>query len=146
MARPTKLTPQRSERILRAMRAGNYLEAAARSAGVHPSTVYRWLERGERDPEGPLPRVLRGAPQRRGGGEVHAVAVLRRAVADGDWKAALAYLERRHPAGWRRRETRELTGPGGGAIRTEHSLDMSKLSDEELDLLEELRERASAEN
>jgi len=53
MAGPTKLTPERSERILRAMRAGNYLEAAARSAGVHPSTVYRWLERGERDADGP---------------------------------------------------------------------------------------------
>jgi hypothetical protein len=38
MARPSKLTPEVEERILKALRAGNYATAAARYAGIHPST------------------------------------------------------------------------------------------------------------
>ena len=145
MARPTKATPQRRERIVKAVAAGNYIEASARSAGVHPSTVYRWIERGEREAEGIYHDFAEEVRRAEAEAEVHAVAIIRRAMA-GDWRAALSYLERRHPAGWRRRETRELTGPGGGAIRTEHSLDLSKLTEAELDLLEELNERASRED
>jgi hypothetical protein len=53
----------RGDRIVQAMRAGNYLEAAAAMAGVHKTTAYDWLsvgaaanallvkaERGESDP------------------------------------------------------------------------------------------------
>ena len=50
VARPTKLTPAVAERILSAIRAGNFMEVAARYAGISPSTLYRWLERG--DPDG----------------------------------------------------------------------------------------------
>ncbi len=143
MARATKLTPERGERIEKAVRAGNYLDSAARSAGVHPSTLYRWLQRGDEETEGIYYDFAQEVRRAEAEAEVHAVAVLRKAMAD-DWRASLAYLERRHP-GWRRGETRELTGPGGGAIRAEHALDLGKLSNEELELLEALRERASGE-
>ena len=96
MARPTKLTPERRDRIVKAMGAGNYLEAAARSAGVHPSTVYRWLERAEREPDGLYRDFAEEVRRAEADAEVHAVAIVRRAMAE-DWKAALAYLERRHP-------------------------------------------------
>ena len=46
MARPSKLTAATQERIVRAIRAGNYPEVAARHAGLHPATYYRWMERG----------------------------------------------------------------------------------------------------
>jgi transposase len=42
----TKLNRARTEALLDALDAGATLEAAARAAGVHRSTVYRWLERG----------------------------------------------------------------------------------------------------
>ena len=114
MARPTKLTAECGERIEKAVRAGNYLDSAARSAGVHPSTLYRWLERGEREEGGIYHDFAAAVRRAEAEAEVHAVAVLRKAMAD-DWRASLVYLERRHPEGWRRRETRELTG--GGPIR-----------------------------
>lgn len=60
MARPTKLTPETQERILKAVRAGNYAEASARSAGVAASTYYRWLDRGAGKPDGPY-RAFRDA-------------------------------------------------------------------------------------
>ncbi len=40
--------------------------------------------------------------------ELYAVGVIRDAMAH-DWRAAVAYLERRHPEGWRRRERVEHT-------------------------------------
>ena len=46
VARPSKLTPETQNRIVQAARAGNYREAAARSAGIAPSTLYDWLSRG----------------------------------------------------------------------------------------------------
>lgn len=69
--------------------------------------------------------------------EVHAVAILRRAMGE-DWRAALAYLERRYPSRWRRHQTTEVV-----AKDQEEVLDLSRLSDEELKLLEELNARAS---
>lgn len=51
MARPTKLTRQRHDRIVNALRAGAYAEVAARAAGVHEATYYRWLARGRAEQE-----------------------------------------------------------------------------------------------
>lgn len=47
--RPTKCTPQITGKIIKAVRRGAHLEAAAYAAGVHPSTVYRWLAEGQQD-------------------------------------------------------------------------------------------------
>jgi hypothetical protein len=45
---------------------------------------------------------------------------------------------------WRRHTSTELTGPDGGPIRSEQQLDLSKLSDEDLKLIQQIQERASA--
>jgi transposase len=144
MARPTKLTEAVQDKIVQAIRAGNYAEAAGRVAGISPSTYYRWLERGEREEQGPYRDFHDAVRKAEAEAEVHAVAILRRAMPE-DWRAALAYLERRHPQRWRRHEARELTGKDGGPIRTEHAptLDLTTLSEEELQLLEEFHARAS---
>ena len=144
MGRPTKLSDEVRERIVQAIRAGNYADAAAQSAGISPSTYYRWMARGEQEASGAFHAFREAVVRAEAEAEVHAVAIVRRAMGD-DWRAAVAYLERRYPARWRRRQTTELTGPDGGPIRTHSSsgLDLSKLSDEELALLEELSARAA---
>ena len=43
--RPTKLTPKVVERIEKAVSLGNSYDEAARSAGIHPCTYYRWRAR-----------------------------------------------------------------------------------------------------
>jgi transposase len=143
MARPTKLTAEVQERIVQAIRAGNYAEAACQAAGISPSSLYRWLARGQQEP-GRYREFRQAVLRAEAEGEVHAVATVRRAMAE-DWRAALAYLERRHPARWQRQQRTELTGPDGGPIRTQRDagIDLSKLSDEELRLLEQLSERAA---
>jgi transposase len=143
MARPTKLSPEVRERVVNAVRAGNYFEAAARAAGISESTLYRWLERGAEEKRG-VYRDFREAVRRaEAESEVHAVAVIRRAMSD-DWRAALALIERRHPERWRRRETTEVIGDGDRAARGRRSaLDLSRLTDDEIRTLEELIGRAS---
>ncbi|HEY4897587.1 MAG TPA: transposase [Solirubrobacteraceae bacterium] len=144
MARPTKLTPELQERIIKAVRAGNYAEAAARASGIAPSTYYRWLQRGTVEEHGAYRDFSEAVRQAEAEAEVHAVAILRRAMGE-DWRAALAYLERRYPGRWRRHTSTELTGRDGGPIQTEvaTAIDLRNLTDEELRLLEEMSERAA---
>jgi hypothetical protein len=143
MGRATKLTPEVGERIAKAIRAGNYFEAAARASGISPSTFYRWLELGAQDSEGIYRQFREQIKRAEAESEVHAVALIRKAM-PGDWRAALALLERRHPERWRRRQTTELTGDAARGDQSRGAaLDLSRLSDEELKTLEELISRAS---
>ncbi len=146
MARPTKLTKAVCERILPAIRAGTPVESACRAAAIAPATFYRWLERGERESDGIYHDFVQEVRQAEAEAEVHAVATIRRAMAE-DWRAALAYLERRHPSRWRKQTSSEITGRDGGPIRAEHSKspDLSRLSDDELALVQELYARAMQE-
>lgn len=45
--RPSKLSYERQEKIAQAIEQGKSLNSAARMAGVDPSTVYGWIDRGE---------------------------------------------------------------------------------------------------
>jgi hypothetical protein len=44
--RPSKLTPERHEKIVGLIKAGNYKETAAQCCGIGERTLYDWLERG----------------------------------------------------------------------------------------------------
>ena len=139
MARPTKLTPAIQDRLVVAIRAGNYAGVACASAGIAPSTYYRWRERGEHEPDGPYGQFLAALQIAEAEAEVHAVAVIRRSM-QSDWRAAMAYLERRHPGRWRRQTSTELTGKDGGPIESRQvtRLDLSGLTDEQLQLLQQI--------
>lgn len=115
--RPTKLTPETSEAICRAIRAGNYREVAARHAGVGHSTLYSWLEKGEARLE-PYADFREALQKAEADAEVHAVAIVRQAMPE-SWQAAMTYLERKFPDRWGRRERLALTGPSGGPIQTQ---------------------------
>jgi hypothetical protein len=122
-------------------------QAACQAAGISSSTFYRWMQRGETESSGVHRELREAVLQAEAEAEVHAVAIVRRAMGE-DWRAAVAYLERRHPGRWRRHHTTELVGKDGGPIRTASGtgIDLSRLTDEELKLLEELHERAAVED
>jgi transposase-like protein len=122
VARPTKLTPEVKQRIVQAIRAGNYAEPSARSAGVSPATFYRWMKRGERESSGIYHDFHEEVRQAEAEAEVHAVAVIRKAMKD-DWRAAGHYLERRHPDRWRRTQTLEHEGAGRVVISADDVAD-----------------------
>jgi len=110
MARPTKLTTEVEERILQAIRSSNYPQTAAAFAGVHRSSYFRWMERG--DPSGTAAadrryRAFRaGVEQAQAEAEVRDVTMIAKA-GERDWRARAWSLERRHPERWARRAATE---------------------------------------
>jgi len=105
VGRPSKLTDELEQKLCNALRAGNYLEVAARYAGVSRSSVHRWLAQaaeGAADPR--LKQFAEAVSKAEADAEIHAVGVVRKAINQGDSRAAFGYLERRHPERWRRRD------------------------------------------
>ena len=105
MARPSKIHDEElTAKIVGLLRAGNYLATAARAAGVDPSTVYRWIERGEADEEhdadSPFCRFAALARVARAEAEAVRVQRIQMAGQQGDWKADAWWLERAHPKEW----------------------------------------------
>src|SRR5689334_19223685 len=107
----TRLTPELTTRIVDLVRAGNYIETAAKAAGIHKSTYYSWLRRGEEaaeaesrdepvtDEEAAFVDFYRQVSQAEGQAEADALAAVREA--DKGWQAHMTYLERRFANRWR---------------------------------------------
>lgn len=61
MGRPTALTPDVQQRIVDAIRGGNYQETAAAAGGISDRSLYGWMQRGrledERVADGRRPRT-----------------------------------------------------------------------------------------
>lgn len=100
--RPSKLTDAVQEKIVGAIRAGNYAETAAQYAGIDKSTYHRWMQKGE-DGRAKYREFRAAVRAAEAEAEVYAETVLRKAMPD-DWKAAAWYLERKFQDRWGRRE------------------------------------------
>ena len=100
MARPSKYTPERVAMILAALEAGVSRKGAAEYAGLDESTLGRWMAR--------FPGFAGAVKQAEAGVELRAATSLQTAFTDGDWRAGLAWLERRRPSDWGRRDTLEI--------------------------------------
>lgn len=100
MGRPTKLTAERRERVLDALRGGNTRGASATAAGVHIATFDRWLLRSA--------EFAHAVEKAEAEAEMAHVANIARAAEDGNWTASAWWLERRRPADWGRRDRVEI--------------------------------------
>jgi hypothetical protein len=125
MARPTKLTKELTEKICRAIRAGNYPAVAALSVGVSQSTFYRWMEEGRSRESGIHHDFYEVVKEAEAEAEARAVALLAKAGSR-DWRAALSMLERRFAERWRRRERSE------SPAEERPKFDLKKLTEKEL--------------
>lgn len=134
IGRTTALTPETHERIVELVRAGNYIETAAGAAGIHKTTFYNWLDRGqnERDrlranpdaepdvDESIFLDFLNAIEKARHEAEARNVAIIQKAAIS-TWQAAAWYLERTQPKKFARMEKAEITGADGGAVRVDVS-------------------------
>jgi transposase len=93
--RPSKRTPEREQRLLDALRAGNTRKAACLYAGISDESLANWSRRSLDF----LDRLTRAEAE----SEVALVAIVRQA-AQTDWRAGMALLERRFPDSWGRRD------------------------------------------
>lgn len=118
--RPSVFNQERADRLLQAVRGGNYLETAARYAGISYATLRRWILKAD-DPSAPEEyREFKEALEKaRADAEVAALAKIQKAASDGAWPAAAWYLERSWPDRWGKRDTSriELVGEGGGPVQ-----------------------------
>jgi len=125
--------PEIVTKLVNALRAGNYMEHAADYAGIHVSTVYRWLEKGgaelERRQQGykgdktldQLCELCEAVKKAKGEAVVRAMALIQNAASSGTWQASAWFLERTQPNYFGRRT--EIVGEGGGALKVEVSVE-----------------------
>ena len=116
MCMPTKLNYKVQEKIVQAIKAGNYIETAAAYAGINKSTLYDWLKRGEREKqrveknpryrirksEKPYVEFSDAVEKALAEAEVRDVLLIGKA-AEEQWQAAAWRLERKFPDRWGRR-------------------------------------------
>lgn len=122
MGRKLKLTPEIQEKIVKAIKAGNYAVIAAAMAGISESTYYRWLEQGERpDAKSPYREFWESVKEAEAEAEVASVALIRRAAQNGTWQASAWFLERKHSDRWGRKDKvqQEISGRDGEPIKVE---------------------------
>ncbi|WP_018503000.1 hypothetical protein [Parafrankia discariae] len=103
--RASLLTDDVAAKLCAAMRVGSYQVEAARFAGIGQNTLTTWLRRGRDDiAAGRLDtahaRLVAEFEQAEATAVVGALGVIQRAAAAGDWRAALAWLGRRHSDRW----------------------------------------------
>ena len=116
MARPSKLDADLTKQILAYIRSGNTYEIAAAAVGVSRSTFYSWQSRGKKaikaqrratcnlDLEEPFIDFFRDLEKAKAIAIASAVERVRAAMTD-DWRAAIAFLERRDPINWGKRKS-----------------------------------------
>ncbi len=141
MARPTKLTPEVHDKIVTAIRAGNYIETASAYAGISKPSLYAWLKRGAAEASGPYHDFSAAVEKALAEAEMRDVDVITQAAA-ANWQAAAWRLERKFPDRWGRRM---VTLEHSGKVEVSHKMNLSKLTDEELEQLDRLLGKSANE-
>lgn len=146
--RRIQLTPQLIDQIALDVRAGNYIEPAARRHGVRHSTLHKWLARGRELavgleggdlPEQPAAGgadpdeatelgwserdqlcvdLVDALEKAEADAEVRVVAVVQNAIPT-NWQAGFRWLESKARSRWLRTERHEITGRDGGPVAVE---------------------------
>lgn len=113
--RPSKLTPDAMDKIIEAIRAGNYKDVACEWAGVPQRTVRDWMKWGKERPDSEYGEFRRKVRTAEKAAEVQLVGEVRLA-AKRDAKHAEWLLARRWPERWARTEKLEHSGRNGDPI------------------------------
>jgi hypothetical protein len=120
--RPQKLNKRTTDKIVDAITKGAYQDVAARSAGVGPTTFYRWMNKGaEDDAPADYKEFHEAVEKAKANAEVDAVMIINQAAIDGSWQAAAWWLERTRPKKFGRFDRNEVSGTDGGPLRIDVS-------------------------
>lgn len=139
--RPSILTPEVQAKICSALKAGNFRTVAAEWAGVPERVFFEWMKKGKDNPESAYAEFRRAVIEAEKQAEIRAVTLIMKA-AENDPKHAQWWLSHRFPARWadqeRKRIRAEISGRNGGPIQMQSAIDVSKLSREQVGLLEQI--------
>ncbi len=137
--RPLLLDDEMETRICNLIRAGNYIDTAARVAGVSKASLYEWFKRAHRG-EQPFAKFLDAVERASSEAEASNVARIMLAATE-HWQAAAWWLERTKPKKYGRKiEISEEEN----AMQSQHKkVDLSKLSEKDLLELKRLRAKVA---
>lgn len=124
IGRPSKFTKARCKKILKLVRAGNYVEVAARASGVSEVALYDWLKRGEKEKKGKFLDFLNAYREAEAEAETNKVAIWSKAAekeAESEKKPSCkgiqGFMSRRFNKRWGEKRKSEITGEGGGPVK-----------------------------
>ena len=122
MARPSKLTPERQQKLAEAIAAGNYYETACAYAGIDYTTFRLWMQKGEAQEATKYSEFFEAITRAEAEAENTAVQIWQKAMPD-DWRAAQMFLERRHPDRWGKQDRLDLKQQVSGQMEVQHGID-----------------------
>ncbi len=95
--RPSKLTPDRQEKIANAVALGMDLQGAADLCGISYGCLNRWENKGREAKSGKFYEFYHALKLARAKGEGVLLGYVHKAAKDGCWQAAMRLLESRKP-------------------------------------------------
>ena len=131
------LTKATEVTILSALEDGCYMHDAAALAGIGERTLYGWMDRGEAEGRGKFWQFSQDVKKARATFKSKMVRVVRLSSHE-NWQAAAWLLERMFPKDYGRKDAHKLT-----IGQEAPPLDLSKLSDDELALLDAIMTKGS---
>lgn len=118
VATNSKFTTQRRAAIIEAVAKGHSLTSAAAFGGISKQTLFSWLAKAEKQPDGQYEQFARDLALASAQAADIAVGAIKAAMPD-DWRAAMEFLARRFPDDWSKAERHEVSGPKGEPIKIE---------------------------
>lgn len=132
------------DEICQAIRMGNYVKTACQLVGIPYNTYYRWMSAAKQ--AGNKPIYYKFATEvAKAEAEIEAKVV--KCWVDQtphEWQACRDFLARRFNKNWGNKDKVEHTGANGGPMQTINmaaNIDLSQLTDEELNMLEKINRK-----
>lgn len=141
--RPTKLTAEVQEKIVQALRAGNFRVASCWFAGISPRVMREWMALGKTEKKGPHYDFRRAVMEAENTAEIGMVTKIMSAAQGGNVKAAMWWLEHKKKRWTKKVEVAPIQVNANMKVEKAH--DLSRLSDDELDQYERLLRKATAD-
>ena len=106
----TKLTPEIKEKIGKNIRLGMSIKNAVIAAGIHESTYYDWINKGEKATRGLYAEFSEYITECKAISEQRHVGIIVKAASKGEWQASKFILQSRFPKEWGRTDNLNITG------------------------------------
>lgn len=142
--RKTKLTKELIHEAANLIKAGNYTETVCQYLGFHKSTWYRWMAEGENAKSGLKKEFYLEIKSAESFAEISNVNVVRKAAQEGNWQAAMTFLERKFPEHWGRREKVSADLNHSGEITEKKDYSITHKIDEYEDAFKKAAQRAAS--
>ena len=114
--RPSKLTPEVKDKLVKAIAAGNYYEAACQFAGIDYRTFRNWMVAGEEAKSGEYFQFFQSIKKAEAQAEIRMVQEWQKHVPN-NWQAIATFMERRYPDRWGKRDRQDINLQGELGIK-----------------------------